>query len=146
MTNSEQAPMPTEHKVSDDLQLPKGCSGNGNRTGYLVQARYNHPTEAKQFGDTILDMRWKTLHFAKALIGVPTRREWDWHLAASDCMTFEAAQALRWWFLANCESEGFCGSLCVETRIVVFKIQYSHTSVAEGVLEEDKDAWRKRSM
>lgn len=132
----------SEEKV--DLQLPDGNSVSGTQYGYQVQARYMYH-EPKDFGGIILDQRWRTLYFEKSPIGVPTSRgAFDWYLPASNCMTKYAAEALRWWFLANCERGDWGGSLCVETRIVKFKIEYSHKAEATAVCEENKDAWRER--
>jgi hypothetical protein len=132
----------SEEKV--DLQLPVGNSGNGTNYGYQVQARYMY-LEPRDFGGIILDQRWRTLYFEKSPIGVPTSRgTFDWFLPASSCMTKQAAEALRWWFLANCESGTWGGSLCVETRLVQFKIEYSHKAEAIAVCEQAKDAWRER--
>lgn len=134
------APLPDEKEVEiGDAFAP---SGSGTNTGFQVQARYMH-NEPKQFGDIILDQRWRTLHFPRSPIGVPAARDWDWWLPASQCMTFEAAQALRWWFLANCVAGNWGGRLCVETRIVSFKITYSHAAKVSAVMDEDPDAWRK---
>jgi hypothetical protein len=129
---------------SNDLQLPIGNSGSGTMHGYKVQARYMYH-EPKDFGGLILDQRWRTLNFEKSPTGVPTSRgTFDWYLPASNCMTKAAAEALRWWFLASCESERWGGSLCVETRIVQFKIEYSHKAEPVAVCEQSKDAWRER--
>ena len=145
MSTSNSEPLTTEEKA-EDLELPQGMSANATgQSGYQVQARYNNH-EPKQFGELILDKRWKTLYFPKSPIGVPSRRQWDWHLGATECLSFPAAQALRWWFMAQCHCEEWGGGLCVETRIVAFRIEYSVKSTAEMVLEEDKDAWRKRPL
>lgn len=132
----------SEEKV--DLQLPIGNSASGTMHGYQVQARYMYH-EPKEFGGMILDQRWKTLSFDRSPVGVPTTRGLhDWYLPASNCMTLAAAQALRWWFLANCESSTWGGALCVETRIVSFEIKYSVEAKATAVMEEEPNAWRKR--
>lgn len=141
--SSHIAQLPTEE--SGDLQLPSGNSGSGSRPGYQVQARcVGH--EPELVCGQLLDQRWKTLRFEKSPIGVPAYRAWDWHLQASDCMNYEAAQALRWWFLAETANNRLAGRICIETRIVAFKIQYSHQSVAGSVLEENKDEWRKATL
>lgn len=135
---------------SDEKETPKiegafAPSGAGTQTGYQVQARYVF-TEPKRFGELILDKRWKTIHFPTGHHGVPVSRAWDWWLAASHCMTYEAAQALRWWFLADVVAGEFGGRLCVETRIVAFAIKYSHSAEATSVMEEENDAWRKAEL
>lgn len=135
---------PTADEVTD-LQLPMGPSQGGTNFGFQVQARYMN-SQPEQFGDVILDQRWKTLTFDPSPLGVPTARAWEFYLPALGLMNYESAQALRWWFLANCVVNRLGGRLCVETRIVQFKVTYDFKSVAESVVEESKDAWRKGSI
>jgi hypothetical protein len=139
--------IPTETEVvpENELQLPHGSSMNITHLGYQVQARYMG-LEPKDFGGTILDQRWKTLHFERSPIGVPAAREFEWYLSAASLMNFEAAQTLRWWFLADCIAKDFGGRLCVETRLVSFKITASYESKALAVAEEHPDSWRKGSI
>ena len=126
-------------------ELPFVSSQGGTSVGYKVQARFmSHQPE--QFGDIILDQRWKELHFPSAPIGVPACRPFEHHLMATQCLNYEAAQALRWWFLANCTMGRLGGRLCVETRIVRCRIEYNWKGSAEAVLEEDPDAWREGTI
>lgn len=130
--------------MTDELNLPHGNSMNGtNDSGYQVQARYMGPDGAKKVGDMMLCATWKTINFKKSHGGVPGGKAFEFWLPATDCMNFSAAQALRWWFIAEAEAELF-GSLCLETRIVRFKIDYSVKAEAVSVLEEPADAWRER--
>lgn len=126
--------------------LPSGSSCSGTDLGYKVQARYMYG-EPGIFEGIVLDQRWRTLHFEKSPIGVPPSRGcFDWYLPASGCVTLAAAQALRWWFLANCGANNVGGSLCVETRIVIFKIKHSYEAIADGVIEETEQQIRVRSL
>lgn len=102
----------------------KGQSQSGTNHAYSVQARYDYP-EPKVFGDIILHKEWKTIYFPKSRdVGVPTGNALDWAGNQMGLMSYQAAQALRWWFHANAEAE-ILGSLCLETRIVKHKVEYS---------------------
>lgn len=130
-----------------DLSEAFAPSATGTNYGYQVQARYIGTEGVKQVGDLILCQKWKNVPFRRpSPIGVPSARDFEWYLLATDCMNYEAAEALRWWFLATCVSESFGGRLCVETRIIRFKIDYSFAGKADAVMEQDKDAWRKGTI
>lgn len=130
-------------RTDEQIEGAFAPSGSGTQAGFQVQARYMH-NEPKKFGDVILDQRWRTLDFPASHVGVPVHRSgWDWWLPASGCMTYEAAQALRWWFLATCVAADVGGRPCLETRIVSFAITYSHSAKPSAVMEEDPDDWRK---
>ena len=114
--------MTAEQKVKADV------SGSGTIHGYRVEARYNY-SQPKSFGGQILDREWRLLHFAEGTpIGVPVGSSHELPmLRQSYCYSYQGAQALRWWFHANVETE-LLGGLCLETRIVRYEIQYSHTA------------------
>jgi hypothetical protein len=44
-------------------------------------------------------------------------------LSAGHCFSYQAAQALRWWFHANADAG--IGGICLRSRIVKFAIKYS---------------------
>lgn len=120
-----------------DSDLPIGPSGNGTIYGYVVQARYNFHYPEK-FGDIILGKRWRTLAFLEVRpdIGVPIGDSWEAPIFKQvGCYSYEAAQALRWWFLAQANAHHPTGSLCLETRLVQMKVEYSHKSTPSGHVE-----------
>ncbi len=43
-------------------------------------------------------------------------------------MTYEQAEAMRWWFLANIEATRIGGCLCFETRLVEYRAEYSRSA------------------
>lgn len=108
----------------------KRTSGNGGVIAYSVEARYAYP-DAKVFAGNLLDARWRTVQFEKAMppVGVPVGRSYNspW-LQQTGLFEYQAAQALRWWFLAIAEAEFSCG--CIETRLIEHKIEYSYASTA----------------
>lgn len=122
--------------LTKEQEFPqKGSSMSGTDFGYQVQARYNFHTP-KQFGDIVLDQRWRTLYFQKSPIGVPVAGELQWYLRPCQCMSFQAAQALRWWFVADAEASDLLGSMCLETRLLKVRVKYSTESeILEPICE-----------
>lgn len=104
----------------------KGSSGSGTEVAFSVQARLAY-IEPRQVAGHLLDTRWTTLHFEKSPIGVPTKPQLS--SVNHGLLSYQAAQALRWWFLAQADVEFSC--LCIETRIVEHKITYSFTETAQ---------------
>ncbi len=119
--------------MSDNSEFPFVSSLNGTDSGYKVQVRYavGYPVS---IGDMVLDEHWRELRIARSAVGVPTHRESDYHLPATGCMTLTAAQALRWWFLADIEARHPGKIFGVETRIVRCKIEYSWKGEAVEVV------------
>jgi len=109
-------------------ESPDTMSGSGSVEGYRVEARYmGH--EPKPFAGLILDKEWRLLTFNdKTPIGVPIGDSYHAPmLKQTYCFSYQCAQALRWWFHAQAEVE-MLGGLCLETRIVKYEIQYSHSA------------------
>ena len=104
-----------------------GASATGTDIGYSVEARLAYP-EPRQVCGHLLDLRWTTLHFDKSPIGVPQARPGNFLMLATGLYSYQAAQALRWWFLAQAENEFSC--LCIESRIVEHQITYSYYTKA----------------
>lgn len=118
--------MKPEYQPPADEFPSKGSSGSGTEIAYSVQARlaYHQP---RQVCGHLLDLRWTTLYFEKSPIGVPVRAG---SMARGHCglLSYQAAQALRWWFLAQAELEFSC--LCLETRLVEHRVEYSYSATA----------------
>ncbi len=105
-------------------------SGSGTDSGYTVEARYaSHRPE--MICGQMLDNRWSTLRFDKAPIGVPSQ---TWPVSVPGYLSFEAAQALRWWFIAQARAD-YRGMFCLETRLVRHKIKYSYEVAAEAYVD-----------
>ncbi len=101
-----------------------GQSGSGSLTGYSVQARFNS-YRAEPVGEQIFDNRWQTVQFDRSGFGVPSSRFAAGVLAELNLMSYEQAEAMRWWFLASIEATRVGGCLCFETRLVEHKVEYS---------------------
>lgn len=117
--------------MSDDLNLPPMGGMSGTTYGYTVEARWAHGTP-KQIGDTILHKEWQSLHFNKSPIGIPPhgpRYGGGCQRESMGLLSYAAAEALRWWFIAEVEAqEGHVISM--DTRLVAHKITYKLDSEA----------------
>ena len=119
---------------SDPEKLPDGNSGSGTTYGYQVQARYMY-SAPKSFEGMILDKQWRTIPFKEGACGVPAGSRFEMpELVHAYCYSHEAAQALRWWFLANAHASDF-SSICLETRLIEYKLEYSHKATAVRVVD-----------
>jgi hypothetical protein len=110
----------------------EGSSASGTDFAYTVEARYAYP-EPKVIAGMMLDANWRRVQFSPSPIGVPAQARYcPWGGALSHLMSYQAAQALRWWFLANA-SHSF-DHWCVETRLVKHEVTYkvSDKTVAAG--------------
>jgi hypothetical protein len=101
--------------------------------GYSVEARFGGYTNGRSRrvnDDFILTTTWQKIPFETGAVGVPAQN-WglDRHLAVIGLMSYDAAQALRWWFLASLNTD-YRGSLCVETRLVQHKVRVSWEATA----------------
>jgi hypothetical protein len=104
-------------------------NGSSSCCGYKVEARFNsHHAEAA--GDQLFDLRWQEVRFDRSNFGVPASR---FAAAANtfgdlDMMSYEQAEAMRWWFLAHLEATRAGGCLCWETRLVEYQVSYSRSA------------------
>lgn len=133
----------TDYPVEPDT-FPKDSSrGSGGIVAYAVEARLAYYTP-RQVAGMLLDTRWRKVEFAETTpFGVPNGHSYNspW-LRMTGLFEYQAAQALRWWFLAQAEVEFSCG--CVETRLIEHEINYSYTSTAKKAVApiggEDRSA------
>jgi hypothetical protein len=105
-------------------ELRKGPCHSGSESAWIVEARssINRPIAC---GELLLGTEWAPVPFNRASCGVA-----NGHLlfqgADLGMLTYPAAQALRWWFLADLAA--VFKDIGVETRLVEYKITYSKTS------------------
>lgn len=109
----------------------RGVSGAGSDIGYSVEVRYSFHTPTK-IGDVIYDKKWRRLHCNESElgIGVPTGPRYS-EAGKRGLYSYAAAEALRWWFLANLEINHRIDSLCFETRIVSHVVKFSYEIEAD---------------
>ncbi len=125
MTTPEQR---ADEKVSEDSKYapladewPKaGSSASGTDRSYSVQARMAY-YEPRTVSGMMLDTRWKTVCFKPGEVGVPIHRWHSW--PDHGLYNYQAAEALRWWFVAQARVEN--NEICLETRLVEHEVDYS---------------------
>lgn len=119
-----------KYTPAPDTFPSKGTNGSGTDSAFSVQARMAY-WEPKEICGHLLDTRWRTIHFQQSPIGVPTQARYcPWGASLQGLMTYQAAEALRWWFMAQA-AHSF-DHLCLETRIVKHKVTYSFSEEAVG--------------
>lgn len=115
----------------DEFPKPFG-KGSGTIIGYSVEARMIDGCEPKQINtaipnwcEYITDSKWTKLSFPENSIGVPARRVGHERLKDVSLLDYQAAQALRWWFLAELPSV-----TGVITRLVKHELKYTYEAIA----------------
>lgn len=114
-------------QLRENVSLPSiGSSGSSTATCYKVQARMcnNCPPvglkkDALSWIQAVLtDTHWETLSFPEEKVGVPNGSPHN-EFARYGYLTYTAAQALRWWFLAENRDS-------IETRLVEYQFEHSY--------------------
>jgi hypothetical protein len=124
------------------LELPtagKHSNGSGKEVRYKIEVRTTY-SQPSQIGGVLVDNIWRELRMEESQCGVPVRRSFSGD--AHGTLNYEAAQALRWWFMAVAEAEPL-GSLCIETRLVAVQLSYSYSIEEIGLLQEIGTDYRR---
>lgn len=93
--------------------------GTSKSTVYQVEVRFNYP-QPRQFGGLLLGRDWQTLETSIVPHGqgVPNNL---WNAADQrGYLSYEAAEALRWWFHASAAL-----GACLESRLIAFDYEES---------------------
>ncbi len=118
-------------------EFPKrGQSCQGTDMGYTVEARMNCPTPNIIAG-RVFDNRWRTVYFDKSPVGfpgVPIGGRLTEFAIPFGLMSYNAAQALRYWFIAFAETQDHAG-ICLETRLVTHAIKFNVSEESTGAIE-----------
>lgn len=124
--------MGTEKEITE---TKVDTSQTGTAYGYRVEAMYDYIAPVA-IGDAIYDKEWRTVHFREGHPGVPLghRYERAWFDSAN-CMSYESAEALRWWFMAECKA-GPQMIFCMRTRLVKVEIKYHFEAKRVATLPE----------
>lgn len=117
--------------MSADEQIPRGGNGSGTARCFRVQARTSEGcgpisivgVQTGNMRNCLTDSEWETLFFEKGPVGVPSSKSWFDEYARHDFLSYQAAQSLRWWFLAE---QGGCKS--IETRLVEYEFKYTYSA------------------
>lgn len=116
-------------QVAIESEFPKkGTSGSGTDTGYTVEARYTGSQGSVVIDGVIYTAKWTRLHPKESPIGVPPHHRYSAWLRQCGLMSYPAAQAIRWWFHAIADVD--FKNLCLETRIIKHKVEYSFSEEA----------------
>ena len=98
-------------------------SGSGTMRGYSVEARSMY-TRPERINGQLFDERWEEIAaVSRSDTGVPRDPIYEPWLSLLNLHSFEAAQALRWWFHAASPRAYF-----LETRIVEHEVRYEYGS------------------
>jgi hypothetical protein len=102
-------------------------TGKGTTYGYMLEARNNYINPVTIRGLT-LDNRWRRVGHHEGDVGIPRGKYRDHALDAAGLVKRHEAEALRWWFICAAEEAEGMRSICLETRIVECKVEYSFSS------------------
>jgi hypothetical protein len=134
----------TKESRGPELELHSpGLHGGGSQTGTYYKVEYRtttslstvigNPNEPFPF---IIDHYWRSLEIALGATpygaNIPVRR-WDTEAAKHGLVSYAAAEAHRWAFLAFLEAHSIGGGLCIETRLVAVKMQQQYSTEEIGV-------------
>lgn len=87
--------------------------------GYRVEAHQALPGKIDEVGGQSFAGEWKEVRFDPGMgFGVPANM-FGPHLRLSQCLSWEQANALAWWFLAQAEATGKHG---IRVRLVRYKV------------------------
>jgi hypothetical protein len=134
------------------IELPsagKHSSGTRHMTGYKIEVRtsYNNPTI---LGEFVIDNVWREIPVIAGAtpygINIPVGEYDRKMLSDVGLLSYIAAEAHRWAFLAVVDSAKISGALCIETRFVKVKYSYSYTTEEIGVSEPHESMSYKRDV
>lgn len=127
-----------EIRLASDLELRDGGSGHGTETCYAVEVRaaegcskVNNLNEIGWVKDIWSDTRWHRVSFPESVVGVPAGRGYE-KFIQHGLYGYPAAQALRWWFLAEQQKRGI-GAM--DTRLIKMEFKYTHSAKAVQVVD-----------
>lgn len=105
---------------------------NEKGPGYTVEARLMQKGGAAIVNGMAIGPTWVKLHFQDSPIGVPKGRVYGGSRHTT-LLTYPAAQALRWWFIASAETYG------LETRLIEHRCECTFVETAIGPVEHIDD-------
>lgn len=120
--------------LEEDYKNIKSRSSKAS-TGYTIEARFNL-REPEKIGRQIYDKEWRQVEFDRSAIGVPMSTSYHRELLEHGLFIYSAAQALRWWFIAQAEIECAGGAPGLQTRMVKHRVTCTHEISAIGVIDD----------
>ena len=97
-------------------------SGENRAVGYRPEIRTSYHSPSLVAGH-IVDSEWRPIKFENRndIFGVPSGY-FDKQLAEHGLLSYAQAETIRWWFMAQAESERAVGALCLETRLQAYDL------------------------
>ena len=146
--------MSKEHKAPAlEIHSP-GLHGSGTSTGTYYKIEFRNTSSMPiVIGDGrrpfpfVIDNYWRALPVCRGAtewgVNIPIRA-WDGDAADHGLLSYVAAEAHRWAFLAALEAgvAGAGGALCVETRLVAVELHRQHSTKEVGVTEAQSFAFK----
>lgn len=111
--------------MSDKSLQPGESNGSGSEPVYLIELKLAQP---KTINGKIYTKEWTRVYFEEGMRGVPNKVHSE-QARTSGFLSYQAAQALRWWLHADLEKQG---AFSAETRIVKYVISYSYKTERQG--------------
>lgn len=124
-------------KNATPIENAKACpTGSGTNFGYSVEARVNY-AEPKNICGMIFDNRWRQVPWSESpgMNGVPRPAFRGPELTLPLLLSRAEAEALRWLTICAADASDICGSLCLETRIVQHRVEYSYSATPVAYLD-----------
>ena len=118
--------------MSDEIRKDPSTLNTACR-GYTVQARYSRDGAKEICGQTFTDS-WSEVRFERGRTGVPISSPGDHAINVSGLLSYQSAEAMRWWFLANAAAQ--FNHMCLETRIIEHAVRLECTSTPVRVIQE----------
>ena len=121
--------MPDDN-LGETYKRERGNS-SGTETFYTVECRCPGSRPIVVLGQAITS-DWLPVQVDRGPVGVPVSADWR-NIATQGHYTYAAAQAIRWWFLA--EAERCRLGMFVETRLVKHETNYMSLTTAVAAVE-----------
>jgi hypothetical protein len=117
----------------------KHSKAEGTHHGYLVEVRSSYFIPTVLAKDLVIDSVWRRWPIGAGTVpnglNVPTGPHDHDMLVHGGLLTREAAEAHRWGLLATLDAASTLGALCIETRLVKVRYDWSYKLTEVGVSE-----------
>ena len=142
------ATKPTEMSA---LELPTSGfhgSGTSHKEGYKIEIRSSYFTPIL-LGDFVIDTVWRTIPVKEGTtphgINIPVK-DYDRKMLDIGLLSYTAVEAHRWAILSMLDATKLGGTLCIETRLVKVRYNYSYTTEELGVSEPHESMLHQRDI
>lgn len=126
-----------DDNLGENYDRARGNS-SGTETFYTVECRCPGTRPIVVLNQAITS-DWLPVHVSESPVGVPQSKDWR-SIVTQGHYTYAAAQAIRWWFLA--EAERCRLGILVETRLVKHETKYTSVTTAVAAVEPTEWPWK----